>query len=128
MTVIALIPTGSGLSKKPCKTDVAPGWPLIRSIRKSVSRTAVSRHPARLGLHALPEPLPEISLRRPQVAGGLLVQDAHELEQGELPRKPVDYVAETLTVPFQGMEPGVCALREIDRLRRHHLCMCVYGP
>src|SRR5947199_109753 len=38
MTVIALIPTGSGRSRRSWSSAAAPGWPRIRSIRKSVSR------------------------------------------------------------------------------------------
>src|SRR6266571_4604585 len=99
----------------------------MRSIWKSVSRTTVSRHPARLPFRAAAEPLPELALRRPHPSGGLVVEDAYELEEGELPRQPVDHVAEALAFPFEGLQPGVRALREVDRLRRHRVYVCVYG-
>src|SRR3990172_5541443 len=127
MTVIALIPTGSGLSRRPRSRGSAPACPRIRSIRKSVSRTTVSLHPVGLRLHSLAEPLPEGPLRRPQEAGGLLVEDPHQVEERELPGEPVDDVAEALALPFEGLQAGVGPLREIDRLRRHRVCIRVYG-
>src|SRR2546427_1985184 len=46
MTVIALTPTGSGLSSRSWRRAAAPACPCMRSMRKSVSRTTVPLHPA----------------------------------------------------------------------------------
>src|SRR3990170_696510 len=119
MTVIALIPTGSGRSRRSRRSASAPACPRMRSIRKSVSRTTVSRHPAGLPVDAPARPLPELLLGGPEALGGLLVEDPHEFEERELPRQPVDDLAEALPLPLEGVEPGVGALREVDRLRRH---------
>src|SRR6266542_1587881 len=123
MTVIALTPTGSGLSSRSPKRAAAPACPRIRSMRKSVSRTTVSRHPAGLGVEALAEPLAEPPFRGTEPGGGAPVEDPDEFEERELPRQPVDDVAEALALPLEGVQPGVGALREVDRLRRH---VCVY--
>src|SRR3990170_465811 len=98
----------------------------MRSMRKSVSRTTVSRHPAGLRLNAPAEPLAEVPLRRPQPPGGVLVEDTHEIEERELSRQAVDDVAEALFLSLEGVQPRVRPLREVDRLRRHRVCICVY--
>src|SRR3990172_7835270 len=125
MTVIALMPTGSGLSRRSCRRRSAPACPRMRSIRKSVSRTTVSLHPAGLRHDAPAEPFPEGPIRGSQPTGGLLVEDSHEIEERELPCQPVDDVAEALALSLQGLQPGVRPLREVDRLRRHRVYMCV---